>query len=78
MSAQTIETILFRAINDVSFAEALLANPEQTLAGFDVTEEELANIKSMSYTDDDQFASVFPEERKSMGFNNHNETVLTV
>jgi hypothetical protein len=82
MSAQTVESILSRAMSDASFAEALLANPEQALTGFDLTADELANIKGMSRADVDQFASASPEERKSMGARwggfNHNETALVV
>jgi acetyl-CoA acetyltransferase len=79
MSAQTVESILSRAMSDASFAEALLANPEQALAGFDLTAEELANVKGMSRADFNEFAAASPEVRKSMGNNwNHNETMLTI
>jgi hypothetical protein len=79
VSAQTIETILSRAMSDATFAETLFANPEKALAGYDLTADEIANVKGMARTDFDKFSSASPEERKSMGFQlNHNETVLTI
>lgn len=66
MSQQTIETILTRAMSDAAFADALFANPDVTLAGFDLTAEEIASLKGMSRAD---LASLMtqPEERKSFG-----------
>ena len=83
MSAQSVESVLSKAMGDAVFAESLFANPEQALSGFDLTAEELANLKSMSRADFEQFAKAMPEERKSMGESqwiprNHNESALTV
>jgi len=78
MSKKGIEAVLSRAMSDAKFAETLFTAPEKALAGFDLTSEELANVKGMSRADFDQFAAATPEERKSMAWNNHNETMLTV
>jgi hypothetical protein len=79
MSEKTVETILTRAMSDASFAETLFANPEKALAGYDLTSDEIANVKGMSRADFDKYSSVSPEERKSLGHGiNHNETALFV
>lgn len=66
MSAETVETVLTKAMNDATFAEALIANPDQALAGYDLTEEEAQGLKNMSREDFDKYAMAAPEERKSM------------
>ncbi|MBI3163152.1 MAG: hypothetical protein IPG44_12675 [Anaerolineales bacterium] len=48
MSAQAIEAVLTRAMSDTTFADMLFANPDAALAGFDLTAEEIAKIKSIS------------------------------
>lgn len=63
MSQQTVESILTRAMSDAAFAESLFANPEKALTGFDLTAEEVANLKGMSRA---EFFNATPEERKSM------------
>jgi len=78
MSAQSVETILSRAMSDAKFADSLFANPEQTLAGYDLTVDESTALKDMSRADVEAFAKASPEERKSFGWQNHNETVLYV
>lgn len=62
----TIETILSRAMNDVEFAELLLANPTEALAEYDLSAEELAHFKGMSRADFEAFTVTSPEERKSL------------
>ena len=77
MSQQTVESILTRAMSDTAFADSLFANPEQALTGFDLTAEEVTNLKAMSRADFEQYAKATPEERKSFGTGtNHNETML--
>ena len=79
MSATSVETILSRAMSDAKFADSLFANPEQSLAGYDLTLEETTSLKAMTRADIDAFARASPEERKSMGIqNNHNESALHV
>ena len=76
MSQQTVESILTRAMSDAAFADSLFANPEKALTGFDLTAEEVAKFNSMSRADFEQFKNASPEERKSFGYGNHNETML--
>ena len=84
MSQQTIESILTRAMSDATFAEALFANPDSALTGFDLTAEEVASLRSMSRA---EFENASPEQRLSMikvctrtdgtcTESNHNETML--
>ncbi len=82
MTTQNVETILARAMSDSAFAESLFADPAAALAGFDLTAEEMANIKGMSRAEFGQFAAASPEERKSMarpgnGWN-HNEGMMMI
>lgn len=61
-----LETILTRAMNDASFADALMADPEKATAEYDLSPEELASLKSMSRIEvDEKSSSASPEERKS-------------
>ena len=77
MSQQTVESILTRAMSDAAFADSLFANPEKALSGFDLTAEEIANLKAMSRAEFEKYSKATPEERKSFGIGfNHNETAL--
>ena len=78
MSTTGIEAVLARAMSDTAFAEQLFTNPEQALAGFELTAEEVVNLKAMSRAEFEKFSKTSPEDRKSMGGiwnpGNHNET----
>ncbi len=65
----TLETILTRAMSDPAFADLLLADPEKALAGYDLTAEEVASLKSMTRADFGALSADAPEERKSMALN---------
>jgi hypothetical protein len=54
MSANTVETILSRPISDAAFAEQLFTDPDQALAGYDLTAEENASLKHLSRADFDK------------------------
>jgi len=56
MSTKGIETILTKAIEDPKFADALFADPEKALAGFDLTAEEIAKFKDFSRAQFDEIA----------------------
>ena len=89
MSAQTVESILSKAMGDAAFADLLFAQPEQALAGYDLSAEEAASLKGISRA---EFLHATPEKRKSLikacqlrdpesgacMDNNHNETALAV
>ena len=78
MSAQSVESVLSKAMSDASFADALFTDPEKTLAGFDLTKEEIASFKDLSRDDLGKMAGVTIEERVSMGWGNHNQSALNV
>jgi hypothetical protein len=42
VSREAVESVLCKAILDAEFRKALFADPEKTLAGFDLTETEKA------------------------------------
>ena len=79
MSAKGIESVLSRAMSDSAFAESLFSEPESALAGFDLTADEVTQLKSMSRADFDKVKSGSPEERKSFSLGaNHNESTLNI
>ena len=47
MSQKSVETITGKILLDPRFRDALLADPDRTLAGFDLTESEKDNIKCL-------------------------------
>jgi hypothetical protein len=66
MSMKGIESVLSRAMSDSAFADALFADAEKALAGFDLTPEEITKLQKISHTEFDKWAKASPEERKSM------------
>ena len=57
-----LETIFNRAMNEPDFAHRLFADPDRALSGYDLSPDELTQIKSISQA---QFNSMVIEERKS-------------
>ena len=45
MSRETVEAIIGKAVLDSEFREALFADPDQALEGYDLTDEEVAGLK---------------------------------
>jgi len=74
MSAETVETVLARVMSDTDFAEALFKNAENALTGYDLTPEEIENIKNMSREGLGESKMNLLEERKSMGVFDLNPT----
>ena len=70
MSPEAVESILSRAMGDAAFADLLFRDPDEALAGFDLTPDEAAKFKSMSRADFDQWSHLSAEERKSFGGGN--------
>jgi len=68
MSVKGIQEVLSRAMGDAAFADALIADPDQALTGFDLTADEIAKFKGMSLGDLNAMSGLAPEERKSMAF----------
>ena len=84
MSAQSVESVLSKAMSDAKFADALFADPEKALAGYDLTAEEFAKFKGLTRADFEIYAKATPEERKSLaapdnnGWGNHNQSALNI
>lgn len=47
MSANTVQSIIRRAVSEPDFRAALIANPSSTLADYDLTAEERANLSKL-------------------------------
>jgi hypothetical protein len=81
MSTKGIEIVLSRAMSDAAFADALFADAEKTLAGFELTSEERSKLQGMSRA---EFDAMTTEERKSFITVNwgeehqHNENALKI
>jgi len=79
----TIETILSRAMGDAEFASLLMTNPEEALADYELSAEEIEKLKNLSSA---QFEAMATDERRSFGSydigtwsgGNHNQSVLKV
>lgn len=65
MTAKSIESILDRAMSDAKFAAQILTNPKEALAGFDLTDEEVARFERFSRADFEAFNRVLSEEDES-------------
>ena len=48
MSAENLQKIVARAVEDEKFRELLFKNAEQALAGIELTEQELATLKNLA------------------------------
>ena len=53
MSAENLEKILRRAVEDEKFRELLFSNPTQALQGIELSEDEIAMLKNMTAEDFD-------------------------
>ncbi len=67
MSAESVQQIIGRAIGDGAFRELLFSNPDQALAGFDLTAEETSALKGLKREEFDAAASDL-EQRISKTF----------
>jgi hypothetical protein len=45
MSKEAVQTVISKAVSDDKFREALFANPDKALDGYDLTEDEIAALK---------------------------------
>ncbi len=48
MSAENLERIVARAVEDEKFRELLFNNPEQALEGIELTDQEIAMLKNLA------------------------------
>ena len=61
MSKQAVESILGRAILDSEFRAALFADPGEALAGYELTEMEVAALKAIDVETLESFAGTLDE-----------------
>ncbi len=67
MSTEAVKTIIGRAIAEESYRELLFTDPDQALAGFDLTPEEISTLKGLKREEFDAAAGDL-EERISKSF----------
>lgn len=68
MSKEAIEAIIGKAVVDRQFRAALFADPDQALAGYDLTEEEIAGLRAIDAESLDSLAGLLDERiSKSWG-----------
>jgi hypothetical protein len=61
MSKEAIEAVIGKAVLDSEFREALFANPEEVLAEYDLTEEEVAALRAIDFETMESFAGTLDE-----------------
>jgi len=47
MSKEVVQAVISKAVSDDKFREALFANPDHALQGYDLTEDEIAALKKI-------------------------------
>ncbi len=67
MSAESVQQIIGRAITEEAYRELLFNNPDQALAGFDLTAEETSALKGLKREEFDAAAGDL-EQRISKSF----------
>ena len=61
MSKEAVEAIIGKAVVDSEFREALFANPDEALAGYELTEVEIAALKAVDAETMESFAGSLDE-----------------
>jgi hypothetical protein len=61
MSKEAVEAIIGKAVVDGRFREALFTDPEEALAGYELTGEEVAALKAMDREGIESFAGALDE-----------------
>jgi hypothetical protein len=67
MSKQAVQEVIGKAVTDSEFREALFANPDEALAGYQLTEDEIVALKSVDAETMESFAGSL-DERISKAF----------
>ena len=66
MSKEAVEAIVGKAVLDAEFRQALFAEPDETLAGYDLSEQEVAALKAIDYETMESFAGTLDERISKM------------
>lgn len=61
MSKEAVEAIIGKLVLDTEFREALFANPNEVLAGYDLSEAEVAALKAVDAEAMESFAGTLDE-----------------
>jgi hypothetical protein len=61
MSKEALEAVIGKAVLDSEFREALFADPDQALEGYELTEEEVAALKTIDAETMESFAGSLDE-----------------
>ena len=61
MSKKAVEAIIGKAVLDTEFREAVFANPDKVLAGYDLSQEEVAALKAIDAEAMESFAGTLAE-----------------
>jgi hypothetical protein len=61
MSKDAVQAIIGKAVLDSEFRETLFANPDQALAGYELTEVEVAALKAIDAETMESFAGTLDE-----------------
>jgi hypothetical protein len=67
MSRKAVEAIIGKAVLDMEFREALFADPDNTLEGYDLTEEEVAGLKVIDSETMESLAGTLDERISKFG-----------
>ena len=66
MSKEAVEAIIGKAVLDGEFRGALFADPEEVLAEYDLTEEEVAGLRAIDFETMESFAGTLDERISKM------------
>ena len=61
MSKEALQAVIGKAVLDSEFREALFADPDQALEGYELTEEEVAALKTIDAETMESFAGSLDE-----------------
>jgi hypothetical protein len=61
MSKEALQAVIGKAVMDSEFREALFADPDQALEGYELTEEEVAALKAVDAETMESFAGSLDE-----------------
>ena len=68
MSKEALESVIGRAVTDSEFRQSLFANPDEALAGFDLTDQEIAGLKTLDAETLDSMAGTLDERISKWGW----------
>jgi hypothetical protein len=70
VSKEAVEFVIGKALLDAAFRAALLAEPDQTLASFDLTKAERADLRRLDGETLDALAASLEEQKRKLHLKN--------